>query len=233
MTQITLEASNLSVKFKDRLLFHIPMLKIGPGEAVYLTGQNGIGKTTLLKILAGIARPTSGSVNLSSPSWLQKLAGFAGQSGVVYMHQTPYLFDATVFENVAYGIRSYTLCQRTRRQNTIAALRMVGLEALAHEHISILSGGEKQKVAMARAWAMKPSVLLMDESSANLDPDAIADQKRMACDLLENGSSLVITSHQPNAMTACCSRYWTLQDQRLVDRPLLNIVDKDNHAFAS
>ncbi|WP_028025020.1 energy-coupling factor ABC transporter ATP-binding protein [Enterovibrio calviensis] len=233
MSQITLEAIDLSVKYKHRLLFHIPSLKVCPGDAIYLSGQNGIGKTSLLKVMAGIQKPTNGTLNLKRPSWLQRLAGFSGQSGVIYMHQTPYLFDGTVAENVAYGLMGKHLCQRRRRQLTMQALRKIGLETLSLEHISVLSGGEKQKVAMARAWALSPSILLMDESCANLDADAIDAQKKMIDDLLERGASLVITSHHPNKLTECCNQQWLIENQRLLHKPKLNIIDKDNHAFAS
>lgn len=233
MSQVTLEAIDLSVKYKHRLLFHIPSLKINPGDAIYLTGQNGIGKTTLLKVLAGLQKPTHGALNLKQPSLLQRLAGFSGQSGVIYMHQSPYLFDGTVAENVAYGLKRKHFCQKTCRQITMQALRNIGLESLSREHVSLLSGGEKQKVAMARAWALNPSILLMDESCANLDPEAIDAQKVMVEDLLERGASLVITSHHPNKLTACCNQEWLIEHQRLIHKPKLNIIDKDNHAFAS
>lgn len=233
MNQIILEASDLSVKYKHRLLFHIPSLKICPGDAIYLTGPNGIGKTSLLKVLAGIQKPTTGKLNLRRPSFIQRLAGFAGQSGVIYMHQSAYLFDGTVADNVAYGLKSKQLCQRECRQLTMQALRMVGLDSLSREHISVLSGGEKQKVAMARAWALNPSILLMDESCANLDPEAIDVQRIMVEDLLDRGASLVITSHHPNSLTECCNQHWLIENQRLVHKPKLNIINKDNHAFAS
>ncbi|MCV5737013.1 energy-coupling factor ABC transporter ATP-binding protein, partial [Escherichia coli] len=87
-------------------------------------------------------------------------------------------------------------------------LRMVGLETLADEHISVLSGGEKQRVAMARAWILKPSILLMDEPSASLDQESIERLVVMAKDLLDRGSSIVVTSHQANALTDLCKKQW-------------------------
>lgn len=93
---------------------------------------------------------------------------------------------------------------KDKRAQVINALRMVGLETLADEHISVLSGGEKQRVAMARAWILKPSILLMDEPSASLDAESIERLVVMAKDLLDRGSSIVITSHQTNALTDLC-----------------------------
>ncbi|MDE1076929.1 energy-coupling factor ABC transporter ATP-binding protein, partial [Escherichia coli] len=93
------------------------------------------------------------------------------------------------------------LSAKEKRSTVINALRMVGLETLADEHISVVSGGEKQRVAMARAWILNPSILLMDEPSASLDQESIDRLVIMAKDLLARGSSLVITSHQANALT--------------------------------
>jgi len=232
MTQISIQAHDLSMRFKDRLLFHIPQLSLGPQEAIYLTGNNGVGKTTLLKILSGLQKPTTGRVNLQNQSWLSRLFKGESKGGVIYMHQTPYMFDGTVFDNVCYGLKFAIKDRRTRRSEAINALRMVGLETLADEHISVLSGGERQRVAMARAWVLKPSVLLMDESSASLDSESIERQVLLTEDLLERGSSLVITSHQQNALTALCRRQWTITNTKLIERADLQLVNEDNNNYA-
>ncbi|CSC31496.1 ABC-type tungstate transport system%2C ATP-binding protein [Vibrio cholerae] len=99
----------------------------------------------------------------------------------------------------------------------------------------MLSGGEKQRVAMARAWILKPSILLMDEPSASLDQESIERLVIMARDLLERGSSLVITSHQTNALTALCKKQWWIKERQLIESPLLQIVkeNNDNHTNTS
>ncbi|OAN17773.1 ABC transporter ATP-binding protein [Photobacterium jeanii] len=234
MSQISIQADDLSMRFKDRMLFHIPQLNIGPQEAIYLSGDNGVGKTTLLKILSGLQKPTTGHVNLHHQNWASRF--FRGQrdGGVIYMHQTPYMFDGTVFDNVRYGLKYCFTDRQSQRNEVINALRLVGLETLADEHISVLSGGERQRVAMARAWVLKPSVLLMDESSASLDAESIERQVLLAEDLLERGASLVITSHQRNALTQLCRRHWTISQNKLVERADLQLVneDKNHYAFA-
>ena len=160
---IKITAEQLSMRFNERVLFHVPELAIGPNDAIYLTGDNGVGKTTLLKILAGLLKPTTGKVIAPKDSWLKKLTGRHGRDDVVYLHQSPYLFDGSVYENIAYGIKYHKITAQDKRALVINALRMGKLETLADEHISVLSGGEKQRVAMARAWILTPSILLMDE----------------------------------------------------------------------
>ncbi len=220
---VTLDAQQLSMRYKDRVLFHIDHLSIGPNDAIYLKGDNGVGKTTLLKILAGLQKPTTGIVSNSQP-WWKRVFNTSARRSVVYLHQTPYLFDTTVYQNVAYGIKFSSENAQDKRSTIINALRMVGLETLADEHISVLSGGERQRVAMARAWILKPSILLMDEPSASLDRESIERLVVMAKDLLDRGSSLVITSHQTNALTELCKKQWWINDCKLTETPLLHIV---------
>ncbi|WP_428773514.1 energy-coupling factor ABC transporter ATP-binding protein, partial [Vibrio sp.] len=204
--------------------FHIAHLSIGPNDAIYLRGDNGVGKTTLLKILSGLLVPSTGRLHAPNDSWFHRCFPNRGRKDVIYLHQSPYLFDGTVFQNVAYGIRFQKASSKDKRAQAIAALRMVGLETLVDEHVSVLSGGEKQRVAMARAWVLKPSILLMDEPSASLDQESIQRLVMMARDLLDRGSSIVITSHQRNALTDICRKQWWIKDSTLFESPLLQVI---------
>ncbi len=223
---IKITANQLSMRFKERVLFHIPDLTIGPNDAIYLKGENGVGKTTLLKILAGLIKPSTGEVIAPKDSWLKKWTRRNGRVDVIYLHQSPYLFDGSVYENVVYGLKYQKATAKDKRAQVINALRMVGLETLADEHISVLSGGEKQRVAMARAWILRPSILLMDEPSASLDSDSIERLVVMAKDLLDRGSSIVVTSHQSNSLTDLCKKQWWIKDKTLIESPLLYVIPK-------
>lgn len=224
---IKITTQQISMRYKERVLFHIPELSIGPNDAIYLKGDNGVGKTTLLKILSGLIKPTSGRIQSPTQSWQHKLFPRLKFKDIIYLHQTPYLFDGSVYQNVAYGIRFSKESQKDKRAQIINALRMVGLETLADEHISVLSGGERQRVAMARAWILKPSILLMDEPSASLDKESIERLVIMAEDLLQRGASLVITSHQTNALTDLCKKQWWIKDNTLAESPLLQVIKKN------
>ncbi|MCC4775471.1 energy-coupling factor ABC transporter ATP-binding protein [Vibrio cyclitrophicus] len=224
---IKITTQQISMRYKERVLFHIPELSIGPNDAIYLKGDNGVGKTTLLKILSGLIQPSSGRIQSPTQSWQQILFQRLKFKDIIYLHQTPYLFDGSVYQNVAYGIRFNKENQKDKRAQIINALRMVGLETLADEHISVLSGGERQRVAMARAWILKPSILLMDEPSASLDKESIERLVIMAEDLLQRGASLVITSHQTNALTDLCKKQWWIKDNTLTESPLLQIIQKN------
>ncbi|MBD1575570.1 energy-coupling factor ABC transporter ATP-binding protein [Vibrio sp. S11_S32] len=210
------------MQFKDKMLFHIPKLQLMPNEAVYLRGDNGVGKTTLLKVLSGLLQPTSGQLNLHQSRLSRWFS--PNKHRIVYLHQTPYLFDDTVYNNVLYAIRFSSLSRQEKRAQVISALRKVGLETLAKEHVSVLSGGEKQRIAMARAWVTKPTILLMDEPSSSLDIESITRLTVLAKELLANGVSLVITSHQQNELTELCTKQWWIKNHTLVESPLLQLI---------
>ncbi len=224
---IKITTQQISMRYKERVLFHIPELSIGPNDAIYLKGDNGVGKTTLLKVLSGLIKPSSGRIQSPTQGWQHNLFPRLKFKDIIYLHQTPYLFDGSVYQNVAYGIRFNKESQKDKRAQIINALRMVGLETLADEHISVLSGGERQRVAMARAWILKPSILLMDEPSASLDKESIERLVIMAEDLLQRGASLVITSHQTNALTDLCKKQWWIKDNTLTESPLLQVIKKN------
>ena len=222
---MALTAHQLTMRFGDRQLFEIERLSIAAGDAIWLHGANGVGKTTLLKILAGLLPPTRGYTNLPG-RWQQRLNRLLkrdlGPGRVTYLHQTPYLFDRTVHDNVAWALDK----QLGSEVRVFEALRRVELEGLAREHISILSGGERQRLAMARAWALQPAFLLMDEPTANLDAHSVALMAAMAQDLREQGSGLVIISHQSNDLTDLCERQWTLARGRLHEPTPLKIIER-------
>ena len=222
---MALTAHQLTMRFGERQLFEIDRLAIAPGDAIWLHGANGVGKTTLLKILAGLLAPTRGHTNLPG-RWQQRLNRLLkrdlGPGRVTYLHQTPYLFDRTVHDNVAWALDK----QLGSEVRVFEALRRVELEGLAREHISILSGGERQRLAMARAWALQPAFLLMDEPTANLDAHSVALMAAMAQDLREQGSGLVIISHQSNDLTDLCERQWTLARGRLHEPTPLKIIER-------
>ncbi|MFA0567028.1 energy-coupling factor ABC transporter ATP-binding protein [Vibrio gallaecicus] len=230
---ITITTQQVSMRYKERVLFHIHELTIGPNDAIYLKGDNGVGKTTLLKILSGLTKPSSGKIATTNTTWRHALFPKAKFKDVIYLHQTPYLFDGTVYQNVGYGIRYSKESPKDKRAQIINALRMVGLETLSDEHISVLSGGERQRVAMARAWILKPSILLMDEPSASLDKESIERLVIMAEDLLQRGASLVITSHQANALTDLCKKQWWIKDNTLTESPLLQVVSEPSSMLGS
>jgi tungstate transport system ATP-binding protein len=223
---IQIRAKNLSKRYDERVLFHIPDLQIGPSDSIYLKGHNGVGKTTLLKILSGLTTPSSGTINDQEVTTFQRLFRRKLFNDIVYLHQSPYMFDSSLVNNIRYATKKSNSLQSSGRAQAINALRTVGLESLADEHCSVLSGGEKQRLAMARAWVANPSILLMDEPSASLDAESTQGIADLAQDLLDRGASIVITSHQQNALTDLCETQWVIENQNLTITPHLRIINE-------
>lgn len=135
-------------------------LSIHAGERVALVGANGCGKSTLLRLLHGLAAPTAGQV--------QRASG-ARQA---MLFQKPHLMRMSVLGNIALGLWLHGAPWREAKMTALAALARVGLVELAGRNARQLSGGQMQRVAMARVWALQPQVLLLDEPTASLDPHA-------------------------------------------------------------
>ncbi|MBY5922632.1 energy-coupling factor ABC transporter ATP-binding protein [Ferrimonas balearica] len=218
-----LTATALEMRFNQQLLFRIPDLMLSGHQRIWLKGPNGVGKTTLMKILAGLSRPTTGQVVLrGAPSRRWRRDGSPlGQ--VVYLHQSPYLFNGTVWDNLAYGLNNLALSVSEREVRIREALGLARLEHLAERPAQVLSGGERQRLALARAWVLNPRFLLLDEPSANLDPDSLGLVTEMVDQLYQRGCGLVITSHQQTELTDRCEEHWVLDNQSLI---CLNMVDQ-------
>ncbi len=146
-------------------------LSVAPGETLALAGPSGAGKTSVLRAVAGLARPAAGRVACGDETWLDVAAGIdvpPEARGCGYLFQDYALFGhLSALETVAFGLRGRPRAQRRARAR--AGLERFGVEALADRRPAVLSGGERQRVALARALAPEPSVLLLDEPLAALD----------------------------------------------------------------
>lgn len=203
-----LVASALTVRFRQATLFNIPELRLERGDSVWLRGRNGAGKTTLLKILSGLDKPSSGYLMLDDHP--------VKPGQLVYLHQSPYLFEGSVRFNIAFGLKGTKLSSEEKAERIEQALRLAELDTLADSSAQVLSGGERQRLALARAWVLNPDCLLLDEPSANLDPHSIDCLAAMVKQLQQQGCALILTSHQQNALTDLCQTTWWLQDKALV-----------------
>ncbi len=177
-------------------------LEVEPGGYVALTGPSGAGKTTLLSILGGLESPTEGAVTVGDYAVAQlrgdQLAAFRRETvGFVFQH-FGLLGALTAVENVELALALSRLNSKAREQRSLELLAAVGLAERAQHLPKALSGGEKQRVAIARATANVPRLILADEPTGNLDPDAGS----AVMDLLErlrtaNGCTVIVVSHNP------------------------------------
>lgn len=191
------------------------------GEMAFLTGHSGAGKSTLLKIISLIERPTRGqallnNINLAKVS-KRRIPYMRRQIGIIFQdHQL--LFDRTVFDNVALplviaGYRHQEIGRRVR-----ASLDKVGLLDKEKQNPMTLSGGEQQRVGIARAVVNKPPLLLADEPTGNLDPELSWDIMRLFENFHHVGVSVLIASHDVELIKRMDHRILTLNQGRMFEQ---------------
>ncbi len=188
------------------------------GELAFLTGHSGAGKSTLLKLIMVMERPTAGEVVVggqrlnSLPK--RQIPYIRRHIGVVFQnHQL--LFDRTVFDNVAMPLEVMGVSPTDIGRRVRAALDKVGLLKKEKMNPMQLSGGEQQRVGIARAVVNKPPVLLADEPTGNLDPELSADIMHLFTEFSQVGVTVLIASHDIALINAMERRRLTLEQGRL------------------
>ncbi len=162
-----LKVLNLSVAFDNTVILDDISFTVPTGESLAITGPSGIGKTTLLHAICGIVRTTYGSVHIDNVD-ITSLPTY--KRGIGLVSQTGDLFPTmTVSQNIEFGLRIAKMPQTDRATRVNELLELVGLTHLAHRNVADMSGGETRRIALARALAPRPRVLLLDEPLTGLD----------------------------------------------------------------
>jgi polar amino acid transport system ATP-binding protein len=220
-----LTVTGLGKSFGERVLFSAIDLAVQPGEAVTLMGPSGTGKTTLLRCLNGLERAdvgtvAAGGVTLDARHEHERFAreALALRRRVGFVFQGWHLFThRTVLANVMEGplhVRREPAAQARRRALELIERVGVGHRAEAWPHQ--LSGGEQQRIAIARALAMQPEVLLLDEPTSALDEARVASLTELLKELVATGLALVTVTHDGPFARALSTRIFTLAAGRLV-----------------
>ncbi len=199
----------------EREILNIARLEIERADRVVLRGPNGAGKSTLLRILAGLLAPDCGRLTLDSRSGNWRRLRGALRKTTVYVHQRPYLFRGSVESNVGYALRWRRIGRDERRRRVEEAMEWAGLTAMRHRDARSLSGGEAQRLALARARVLRPALLLLDEPTANLDSEHRTSAARLLGRLAETGTTLVVATHDPSAPLPGLTKHWILREGRL------------------
>jgi tungstate transport system ATP-binding protein len=189
-----LSLRDVTVRRGGRLVLDVPALDLAAGEVLAVLGPNGAGKSTLLQVMALLERPATGTVSVDG----MRVRGNALQMRrrMAMVLQEPLLLDGSVRDNVALGLRLRGVPRGERRRRADRWLERLGIAHLANRPAHALSGGEAQRASLARALALEPDVLLLDEPFSGLDAPArtrlIAD---LAALLRETGQTAVLVTH--------------------------------------
>lgn len=215
MTQFSLQDTHKA--FGARKVLQGASLCLDAGKCCLLTGANGTGKSTLLRICAGLERPDACDVDTGAglSSWRRSRHALQAQS--VYVHQQAYMFDGSVIQNLAYALH-HRADKATRKERIDTALHWAGLAPIAHTWAKTLSGGERQRVALARAWLRAPRIMLLDEPTNNLDEEAKQRTLTLLMSLKAQGITLVIASHEAEYFSRIADETLELANGKLASR---------------
>lgn len=212
--------------FRKRHILKGAELYLQGGKCTLLSGINGAGKSTLLRICAGLEKPDQGNVDtgLGSQSW--KRYRHTLHSKTVYLHQHPYMFDGTVQQNLAYALPR-NMSRLERKQHVAEAVQWAKLESIADNPAKPMSGGERQRIAIARAWLRAPAIMLLDEPTANMDRETRWRTIQLLHSLKDQGIALLIASHDPEHFSNLVDEWLELRHGKIDNRRLMDPVDEN------
>jgi tungstate transport system ATP-binding protein len=206
---VLLALRDCGVQFQQVRALSDVSLTVCQGERIAIVGFNGSGKTTLLRVLHGLVSCNTGQlVQPVSPSgrpWRQAM-----------LFQKPFVLSLSARRNiqVALWLQGEKPAAQ-RRARALAALDRVGLLAQAEQRATTLSGGQLQRLALARAWALRPDVLFLDEPTASLDPASKREVEMLMASLAADGLTLVFTTHNLGQVKRLASRVVYMEDGRV------------------
>ncbi len=193
-----IEFSNVSKFYGDRTALKGINFSVEKGRMVYVTGPSGAGKTTLLRLIYRAERPDEGHIVVSG--WnvaeiKQRTVPYLRRNVGVVFQDFRLLFNMTIFDNVALCLRIHGLHPREIKEDVTEVLKDVGLKHRSNDFPQHLSGGEQQRIVIARAMVSKPTVLLADEPTGNLDPDTSSMIMKLFKEINARGTTVVIATH--------------------------------------
>ena len=186
---LPLQLRDASFRAGGRTIIDRVSVEISAGPSSIILGANGAGKSVLMRLMHGLLAPTSGEIGWreTDPDKRRR------QQAMVF--QRPVLLRRSALANVTYALKVARVPRREREHLAVDALESVGLLHLAHRPARVLSGGEQQRLALARAWALHPEVLFLDEPTASLDPSATREIERVIRAFDAAGTKIVMATH--------------------------------------
>jgi len=210
---VHLDVQNLYKSYGGRKVVKGLSFQVKKGEIVGLLGPNGAGKTTAFYMTIGLIRPDTGKVIFDSHDVTAAPMHERAARGMGYLAQEPSVFrQLTVEENILCILETLPLSKNERKNKLEELLGELHLEHLAHQKTSALSGGERRRVEITRALVTNPSLLLLDEPFANIDPLSVQDVKHLIRLLSLKGISILITDHNAREIFSIVDKCFLIQE---------------------
>ena len=229
-----LQAQSLFKSYRRRAVVRDVSVQVAAGEVVGLLGPNGAGKTTTFYMMVGLVRPDRGHIFLQQRDITALPMHERARMGLGYLPQEPSVFrQMSAADNVLAVLETLPLSKVERQERLEQLLSDLHLHPLRDTKGHSLSGGERRRVEIARALAMSPRFILLDEPFAGIDPISVLEIQRLIRDLCGRGIGVLITDHNVRETLGICERAYILHDgkvltagspQEIVDDPMVRQV---------
>jgi lipopolysaccharide export system ATP-binding protein len=214
----TLETIELIKSYNGRVVVDRVSLKIQAGEVVGLLGPNGAGKTTTFYMIIGLIRPDGGEVLFNG----EDISGLPmyqrARRGITYLPQEPSVFrKLTVEENILAILETLNISREEKQSRLEELLKELNIAHLAKNKAYSLSGGERRRVEITRALVLAPSLILLDEPFAGIDPLAVIEIQKIIRQLKKKGIGVIVTDHNVREALHVCDRAYILSEGRILE----------------
>ena len=208
---LPLQVNSLRFEAAGKPLLNDVSFSLDPGGPTCVVGPNGAGKSLLLRLCHGLLTPSGGSIRWAGGTVEQQRRAQA------MVFQRPVLLRRSVRANIEHALATRQLSRAERTERTEAVLEKTGLSDLAERNARVLSGGEQQRLALARAWALRPRMLFLDEPTAHLDPAATAAVEGIINDIDGEGVRILMVSHDLGQVRRIAHDVLFLHNGRLIE----------------
>lgn len=231
---IILKVQNLTKSYHGKSVVSGLSFQVREGEVVGLLGPNGAGKTTAFYMTIGLIEPESGKVYFNTQDVTTSPIHMRAKLGMGYLAQEPSVFrQLTVEENILAILETLPLSKEEQKRRLEELLGELHLEKLAKRRACTLSGGERRRLEITRALVTEPTLLLLDEPFANIDPLAVNDVKKMIEMLKSKGISILITDHNAREIFSIVDRSYLIQEGKVLMSGSVNELLENKEARSS